>query len=60
VERVCDSYLASKQCCASFLAKAKRWAESVLELIHVDLYGPITPTSPSGNKYFLLLVDDMI
>jgi hypothetical protein len=31
----------------------------VLELIHGDLCGPITPTTPSGNKYFILLVDDV-
>jgi transposase InsO family protein len=27
-------------------------------LIHVDLCGPITPETASGNKYFMLLVDD--
>jgi hypothetical protein len=31
----------------------------VLELIHGDLCEPITPTTPSGNKYFILLVDDV-
>jgi hypothetical protein len=30
----------------------------VLELVHGDLYEPISPTTPSGNAYFLLLVDD--
>jgi hypothetical protein len=25
---------------------------------HGDLYGPITMATPSGNTYFLLLVDD--
>ena len=30
----------------------------MLELIHGDLCGPITPSTPGGNKYFLLLVDD--
>jgi hypothetical protein len=59
VERVCDSCLVSKQHRAPFLAQAKRRAKSVLELIHGDLCGPITPATPSGNKYFLLLVDDM-
>jgi transposase InsO family protein len=27
-------------------------------LLHRDLCGPITPETPSGNIYFLLLVDD--
>jgi IS30 family transposase len=31
----------------------------VLELIHGDLCGLITPTTPSGNMYFILLVDDV-
>ena len=31
----------------------------VLDLVHGDICGPITPTTPSGNRYFLLLVDDM-
>ena len=28
------------------------------ELIHEDLCGPITPTSHSGQRYLLVLVDD--
>jgi transposase InsO family protein len=30
----------------------------VLKLVHGDLCGPITPTTPSEKKIFLLLVDD--
>jgi histone deacetylase 1/2 len=30
----------------------------VLQLLHGDNCGPITPPKPSGNRYFLLLVDD--
>jgi len=30
----------------------------VLQLLHGALCGPITPPTPSGNQYFLLLVDD--
>lgn len=26
--------------------------------MHTDLCGPITPTTPGGNKYYLLVVDD--
>jgi hypothetical protein len=29
-----------------------------LELVHGDLCGPISPATPAGNRYFLLLVDD--
>jgi len=33
-------------------------AEKPLQLVYVDLCGPITPPTPAGNKYFMLLVDD--
>jgi transposase InsO family protein len=29
-----------------------------LELVHCDLCGPVTPATPGGQRYFLLLVDD--
>ena len=32
--------------------------KDALELIHGDLYGPITLATNSGRWYFLLLVDD--
>ena len=30
----------------------------MLQLLHGDICGPITPATPSGNRYFLLLADD--
>jgi transposase InsO family protein len=30
-----------------------------LELVHGDLCGPMTPATPGGRRYFLLLVDDL-
>lgn len=33
-------------------------AKDLLELAHGDLCGPITPTTPGGSSYFLLIVDD--
>jgi transposase InsO family protein len=37
---------------------AKYRTAEALELVHGDLYGPITPVSHGGRKYFILLVDD--
>jgi hypothetical protein len=34
-------------------------AERRLELVHGDLCGPISPATARGNKYFLLIVDDL-
>ena len=41
-----------------FPKAAKYRAAKALELVHNDLYGPITPATNGGRRYFLLLVDD--
>jgi hypothetical protein len=58
VDQVCEACLAGKHRRMSFLHAAQRRATEVLELFHGDLCGPITPVTPSGKRYFLLLVDD--
>jgi hypothetical protein len=58
IEQVCEDYVLAKQKRASFLQAAKYRAKEELELVHSDLCGPITPLTPAGNAYFLLLVDD--
>jgi hypothetical protein len=39
--------------------KAEYWGKRRLELVHGDLCGPISLATPRGNKYFLLLVNDL-
>jgi transposase InsO family protein len=58
VDQLCDACLAGKQRRNSFPAVAQYRAERTLEIVHGDLCGPITPATPSGGRYFLLLVDD--
>jgi transposase InsO family protein len=58
VEQICEACLAGKRMHAPFPQQATRCAGRTLELIHGDLCGPISPATPSGNRYFLLLVDD--
>jgi transposase InsO family protein len=41
-----------------FPSQAKRRAEGLIDLVHGDLCGPMTPATPGGKLYFLLLVDD--
>ena len=53
-----DSSLAGKQRRLSFPKAAKYRAKDALELIHGDLCGLITPATNSGQRYFLLLMDD--
>jgi hypothetical protein len=59
IEQVCEDCVLAKQKRASFPRAAKFRAKDQLELVHADLCGPITPPTPTGNAYFLLLVDDM-
>lgn len=54
----CEGCLMSKQSRSSFPSQAKFEAEKTLELVYADICGPIAPTTPGGNRYFLLFVDD--
>uniref|UniRef100_A0A453T4W2 Integrase catalytic domain-containing protein n=1 Tax=Aegilops tauschii subsp. strangulata TaxID=200361 RepID=A0A453T4W2_AEGTS len=58
VDQICTGCLVGKQRRGAFPREAKFRASKVLELVHGDLCGPITPATPSGKKYFLLIVDD--
>jgi hypothetical protein len=59
VDQVCDSCLAGKQRRHSFPSEAQYRAAHRLELVHGDLCGLVTPTTPSDNRFFFLLVDDL-
>ena len=59
VEQVCEDCVLAKQKRTPFSHAAKFRAQEELELVHGDLCGPISPPTPAGNAYFLLLVDDM-
>jgi transposase InsO family protein len=50
VEQFCDVCVLTKQ---SFRVKER------LELVHGDLCRPMTPATPGGRRYFLLLIDDL-
>jgi hypothetical protein len=58
VEKVCDGCVLGKQHRAPFPKVSSYKAEKVLELVHADLCGHITPKSLGGASYFLLVVDD--
>ena len=38
--------------------KGSHKASDPLQIIHCDLKGPINPTTPSGNKYLCIYLDD--
>lgn len=58
ITQVCEGCLIAKQTRNSFPVHASYRASRCLELLHVDLCGPINPVTDAGNRYFLLLVDD--
>ncbi|KAI7966272.1 hypothetical protein MJO29_002020 [Puccinia striiformis f. sp. tritici] len=55
-DKCCDSCMKGKMTRKSFKHHFDKTTE-VLEVVHGDLVGPITPTSNGGGKYFLTLVD---
>jgi transposase InsO family protein len=57
-DEVCRGCLVGKQRRLSFPRQADFRAREPLELLHGDLCVPITPPTPAGNRFFLLLVDD--
>jgi transposase InsO family protein len=50
--------MVAKQKRLPFPAQALYRADLPMELWHGDLCGPISPATPAGKEYFLLLVDD--
>jgi transposase len=59
VDQVCDGCLVGKQRRTPFLTQARHCVSSILNLVHGDLCGPVTPVTPDEKRFFLLLVDDM-
>jgi hypothetical protein len=49
-----DTCIVTKQRRMPFPVKAKHRTLTPLELVHVDLYKPITPATSGGRRFFLL------
>jgi transposase InsO family protein len=59
VEQFCDVCVLMKQRRLPFPQQLSFRAKERLELMHRDLCGPVTPVTPGGRRYFLLLIDDL-
>jgi hypothetical protein len=57
-DRICSACQAGKQVGVHHLHKNIMTTDMPLELIHMDLFGPIAYISISGSKYCLVIVDD--
>lgn len=55
--KLCEICVLSKQKCLKYHSKTSR-STRVLELVHTDVCGPITPMSHNENNYFITFVDD--
>ncbi|KAI5322512.1 hypothetical protein L3X38_031584 [Prunus dulcis] len=58
VDEVCEGHQLGKQHREWFPNNQAWRASNPLELIHVDLWGPMKNESIAGNNYFMLLIDD--
>jgi hypothetical protein len=57
-DRICSAYQAGKQVGAHHPHKNIMTTDRPLELLHMDLFGPIAYISISGSKYCLVIMDD--
>ena len=57
-DQLCRSCVAGKEHQSSFPKGSLFRASKPLELVHVDICGPISPSTLGGSRYFLLIVDD--
>ena len=56
--KICEACVKGKQIRSSFKPKKQVTSSRLLELIHMDLYGPLKVQSGNGKKYILVIVDD--
>ncbi|KAI3730682.1 hypothetical protein L1987_61855 [Smallanthus sonchifolius] len=56
--QVCEACLAGKHSRKPFPVATQYRAEQPLQLVSIDLCGPIMPTTQADNKYFMLIVDN--
>jgi hypothetical protein len=57
-DRSCGVYQAGKQVGAQLHAKNSVITTRPLEMLHMDLFGPIAYSSIDGNKYDFVIIDD--
>ena len=55
---VCDVCQLGKQTISSFKSKGSVLITKPLELLHLNLFGPVSPSSVGGKSYILVIIDD--
>ncbi|XP_073049448.1 uncharacterized protein [Primulina eburnea] len=57
-DKVCNACQLGKQVRSTFKSKGRNSSARWLELLHMDLFGPIPVMSLGGKKYTLVVIDD--
>jgi hypothetical protein len=57
-DKFCEGCVLGKYLRNSFPKEASYCAKNVLELIHIDICGLITPNSLGKHWYFIIFIDD--
>ena len=55
---VCRGFVLGKNVKGSFPSSNKR-SKGILDLVHLDMYGPMTTQSLSRYLYYVLFIDDL-
>lgn len=58
IQAVCEACQLGKQRQSPFDEAKASGAQRVLQLVHVDVYGPMNTASVTGARYFLMFVND--
>lgn len=56
--KICEAYVKGKQIRSSLKPKKQVTSSRVLDLVHMDLCGPLKVQSRNGKKYILVIVDE--
>ncbi|XP_075483738.1 uncharacterized protein LOC142523890 [Primulina tabacum] len=57
-DKICNASQLGKQVRSTFKSKGRNSSARCLELLHMDLFGPIPVMSLGGKKYNLVVIDD--
>ncbi|CAM9002570.1 unnamed protein product [Rhodiola kirilowii] len=57
-EQICSACVTGKQARASFPSKQTVSTTAPLDMVHMDLCGPVNIISRGGNRYIMVIVDD--
>ena len=52
-----EPYIYGKQHRVKF-ANSFKWSEAILELVHLDIWGPAPVVAQGGARYFVTFMDD--